>query len=154
MRQKPCPPFLASPDSVGFAQPFTASVARTVNTTQFVANWLIGREIVEEEQHGCGRRRAGYAENVVLQLAGQLTSVYWRGWSAQNLFYMKQFYATFPGLIAAEKILHAVRGESAVKAILHAPRGKSFAVPVMSTAEWQPRSPLLRRCINCSQRSP
>ena len=28
------------------------SVARTVNTTQVVANWLIGREIVEEEQKG------------------------------------------------------------------------------------------------------
>lgn len=26
-----------------------ARVARTVNTTQVVANWLIGREIVEEE---------------------------------------------------------------------------------------------------------
>ena len=28
------------------------NVARTVNTTQVVANWLIGREIVEEEQTG------------------------------------------------------------------------------------------------------
>jgi hypothetical protein len=26
------------------------TVARSVNTTQVVANWLIGREIVEEEQ--------------------------------------------------------------------------------------------------------
>jgi hypothetical protein len=34
-----------------------SSVARTVNTTQVVANWLIGREIVEEEQRG--KRRAG-----------------------------------------------------------------------------------------------
>ena len=31
-----------------------ASVARSVNTTQVVANWLIGREIVEEEQRGAG----------------------------------------------------------------------------------------------------
>ena len=28
------------------------NVARAVNTTQVVANWLIGREIVEEEQLG------------------------------------------------------------------------------------------------------
>jgi hypothetical protein len=28
------------------------SVARTVNTAQVVANWLVGREIVEEEQRG------------------------------------------------------------------------------------------------------
>ncbi len=112
-----------------------ASVARTVNTTQVVANWLIGREIVEEEQRG--RRRAGYGEQVVLQLAGQLTAAFGRGWSAQNLFYMKQFYATYPGLIAAEKILHAVRGESAVRAILHASRGESVALPV-AAADWQP----------------
>ncbi len=30
------------------------NVSRTVNTTQVVANWLIGREIVEEEQQGKG----------------------------------------------------------------------------------------------------
>ena len=103
-----------------------ASVARTVNTTQVVANWLVGREIVEEEQRG--RRRAGYGDQVVVQLAGQLTAAYGRGWSAQNLFYMKQFYTTYPGLIAAEKILHAVRGESAVRAILHASRGETQEV--------------------------
>jgi len=33
-----------------------AGVARTVNTTQVVANWLIGREIVEGQQRG--RKRA------------------------------------------------------------------------------------------------
>lgn len=27
-----------------------SNIARTVNTTQVIANWLIGREIVEEEQ--------------------------------------------------------------------------------------------------------
>ena len=32
-----------------------AGVARTVNTTQVMANWLIGREIVEEEQKGKAR---------------------------------------------------------------------------------------------------
>jgi len=33
------------------------NVARTVNTTQVMANWLIGREIVEEQQQG--KKRAG-----------------------------------------------------------------------------------------------
>jgi hypothetical protein len=36
-----------------------SSVARTVNTTQVIANWLIGREIVEEEQKGHGRAEYG-----------------------------------------------------------------------------------------------
>ena len=33
------------------------AAARSVNTAQVVANWLIGREIVEEEQRG--NRRGG-----------------------------------------------------------------------------------------------
>lgn len=37
--------------------------ARSVNTTQVVANWLIGRAIVEEQQHGA--KRAGYGEKVI-----------------------------------------------------------------------------------------
>ncbi len=45
------------------------SMARTVNTTQVVANWLIGREIVEEEQKG--RRRAGYGEQLLEELSAK-----------------------------------------------------------------------------------
>ncbi len=40
-----------------------ANVARSVNSTQVVANWLIGREIVEEQQRG--RKRASYGKQVV-----------------------------------------------------------------------------------------
>jgi hypothetical protein len=54
-----------------------SSVARTVNTTQVVANWLIGREIVEEEQKG--KRRAEYAEQLLLDLSARLTAEYGRG---------------------------------------------------------------------------
>jgi len=34
------------------------TAACSINATQVVANWLIGREIVEEEQKG--KKRAGY----------------------------------------------------------------------------------------------
>ncbi len=44
--------------------------ARSVNTAQVVANWLIGREIVEEQQSGA--KRAGYGEKVIPRLALQL----------------------------------------------------------------------------------
>jgi hypothetical protein len=45
-------------------------VARTVNTTQVIANWLIGREIVAEEQHGA--QRAGYGGHLLEELSRQL----------------------------------------------------------------------------------
>ena len=113
-----------------------AGVVRTVNTTQVVANWLIGREIVEEEQQG--RRRAEYGLQLVTQLSEQLTTTYGRGWSAQNLFYMKQFYLSYPSLLPASGILHAVRGEFPEAAIVHAARGESASALSNHSEIWQP----------------
>lgn len=70
-----------------------ASVARTVNTTQVVANWLIEREIVEEEQGG--RRRAGYGAMVLAELSGRLTRDFGRGYSVDNLEAFRQFYRDY-----------------------------------------------------------
>lgn len=75
-----------------------AHVARTVNTTQVVANWLIGREIVEEEQRG--RRRAGYGAKVLAELSARLTLDYGRGYSVDNLEAFRQFYLAYPALIS------------------------------------------------------
>ena len=46
------------------------NLIRTVNTTQVVANWLIGREIVVEEQRG--QERAGYGQELLRQLSDRL----------------------------------------------------------------------------------
>lgn len=42
-----------------------------------MANWLIGREIVEEEQRG--KRRADYGQQLVAQLSERLTAAYGKG---------------------------------------------------------------------------
>ncbi|OGP56515.1 MAG: hypothetical protein A2162_10520 [Deltaproteobacteria bacterium RBG_13_52_11b] len=104
------------------------NVARTVNTTQVVVNWLIGREIVEEEQRG--HNRAEYGDQLIEQLSEQLKADFGGGYSKQNLFYMRQFYHSYPSLIPASEILHAPRGKSKwsksmVAGKLHALRGKS-----------------------------
>jgi predicted nuclease of restriction endonuclease-like (RecB) superfamily len=112
------------------------NVARTVNTTQVIANWLIGREIVEEEQRG--KQRADYGERVVVQLSTALTAAYGGGWSAQNLFYMRQFYLGYPRLMSDAEILHAVRGELPATRIVHAARGKSGRPVLPASGEWQP----------------
>jgi predicted nuclease of restriction endonuclease-like (RecB) superfamily len=83
--------------------------ARSVNTAQVASNWMVGREIVEEEQQG--RERAGYAERLIALLSERLSARYGRGYSAQNLAYMKQFYLVYPGLLQASEIFHAVRGK-------------------------------------------
>ena len=111
------------------------NAARSVNTAQVVANWMVGREIVEEEQHG--KERAGYAEGLVAMLSERLGRDYGAGYSAQNLWYMRQFYLAYPELPGVRQILHAARGEltksaqkrlnraeSDVREILHAVRGE------------------------------
>ncbi len=76
-------------------------VARTVNTTQVVANWLIGREIVEEEQKG--KKRAGYGEELLKDLSERLTKDYEKGWSVRNLEYCRNFYLEYPVLLESQK---------------------------------------------------
>ena len=75
-----------------------AGVARTVNTTQVAANWLIGREIVEEEQRG--QRRAGYGARLLADLSTRLKAEFGRGYSVDNLEAFRQFYLDYPQLIS------------------------------------------------------
>ena len=97
---------------------------RSVNTAHVCANWLIGREIVEEEQRG--EKRAGYGAALLKQLSARLASLYGTGFSVSALQYMRAFYLTYPGLLGNQ---HAVRVESCNMpsdkelAIRHALRG-------------------------------
>ena len=75
-----------------------ASVARTINTTQVLVNWLIGREIVEEEQRG--KKRADYGRKVLADLSGRLGREFGRGYSVDNLEAFRQFYLEYPHLIS------------------------------------------------------
>ena len=106
-------------------------VARTVNTTQVCANWLIGREIVEQEQ--LGKRRAGYGERLITSLSAQITREFGSGYSVNNLEHFRNFYITYPKLVTTP-ISHAPRGELRVTEKSHALRGKSPAPPASATA--------------------
>ena len=75
---------------------------RAINATMINAYWLIGQQIVEEEQQG--KHRAEYGAKLLPYLAKKLKTEFGRGFNTSNLAYMKQFYLTFP-------IFHAVRGE-------------------------------------------
>ena len=75
-----------------------AGVARSVNTTQVIANWLIGREIVEAQQ--MGKKRALYGKGLLDELSKNLTQDFGTGYSVQALRYMRQFYQEFPVLIS------------------------------------------------------
>ena len=58
------------------------------------AYWLIGQHIVEFEQEG--KKRAGYGEETIEQLAADLSARYGRGFSLRNVWQMKAFYLAWP----------------------------------------------------------
>ena len=101
-------------------------VARSVNTTQVIANWLIGREIVEEEQRG--KRRAEYGQRLLGGLSRRLQADFGRGYSVDNLEWFRQFYLDYPELLGAAKS-DAVRRISVAAAICDAPRRQSKSDP-------------------------
>lgn len=76
---------------------------RTVNFLMVESYWNIGRLIVEEEQKG--KKRAEYGKYLIKELSESLTKDFGKGFSENNLWYMRQFYISFP-------IVHAVRGQS------------------------------------------
>ncbi|MDD3695887.1 MAG: DUF1016 N-terminal domain-containing protein [Lentisphaeria bacterium] len=71
------------------------SVYRAVNTVMVQTYWRIGQRIVEQEQ--LGQERAGYGEQLIVNLSRYLTDTLGKGFSEANLWNMRQFYLTFPG---------------------------------------------------------
>jgi hypothetical protein len=66
---------------------------KAVNSIITVTYWEIGRRIVHEEQRG--RRKADYGEQLIDQLAHDLTGRFGRGFSRTNVFQMRQFYLVY-----------------------------------------------------------
>jgi predicted nuclease of restriction endonuclease-like (RecB) superfamily len=83
---------------LNIVQAARTQATRSVNTAQVVANWLVGREIVEDEQQG--KRRAGYGARVLAELSSRLTAELGRGYSVDSLEAFRQFYIDYPLLIS------------------------------------------------------
>ncbi len=121
-----------------------STVARSVNTTQVVANWLIGREIVEEEQKG--RARAEYGKRLIENLSKRLVKDFGRGFAVRNLETFRAFYLGYPELV----IPHALRAELAdhrsavIRPAVRSELKDTVLLPVpviphaVSTKSWKP----------------
>ena len=80
--------------------------ARNVNSLMTATYWEIGRRIVQFEQGG--EARAMYGEQVIEQLASDLSKQFGRGFGSTNLKQMRTFYLTWP----EQKIRQTLSGES------------------------------------------
>ncbi len=74
------------------------TVARGVDILHVLTNFEIGRRIVEHEQSG--QRRAGYGQQLLIELSTRLTEEFGRGFSRPNLEYMRKFYLLWRDRIA------------------------------------------------------
>ncbi|MGZ8531686.1 MAG: DUF1016 N-terminal domain-containing protein [Candidatus Binatia bacterium] len=82
------------------------ATARAVNSLMTATYWEVGRRIVEFEQGG--KKRAGYGEELLSQLAVDLTAQFGRGFSYTNLKKYRQFYLAYP----VERIGPTLSGQS------------------------------------------
>jgi predicted nuclease of restriction endonuclease-like (RecB) superfamily len=71
-----------------------SAAARNVNSMMTATYWEIGRRIVTLEQGG--EHRAEYGEQLIEQLAGDLTRQFGRGFGRANLRQMRAFYSAWP----------------------------------------------------------
>ncbi|MDE0154393.1 MAG: PDDEXK nuclease domain-containing protein [Gammaproteobacteria bacterium] len=125
-------------------------VARTVNSAMVVAYWLIGREIVEEEQKGS--KRADYGKALIEGLSKRLSERYGRGYSAVSLWNMRKFYQKY--MDRTPTILPPVGKESGKSKILsppgkestpkHYPMGTEFATGFHPDLSWSHYRALMR----------
>ena len=128
-------------------------VARSVNTTQVIANWLIGQEIVQEEQGGEGR--AEYGRRLLESLSKKLKRNFGTGFSVPNLRFIRQFYLNYPRLLIQSDgslehendIRYAARSESKKPLSKHhtdiryALRSELDLVEISATARRKPWKP-------------
>ena len=73
---------------------------QAADTYQVVSNWLVGRRIVEQEQHG--QERAQYGKHFVELASEALTAEFGKGYSIVNIKSFRKFYLTFNNLLIGQ----------------------------------------------------
>ena len=66
------------------------SIQKTIDTEMVRAYWLIGRDILKEEQKG--KKRAEYGSYIIKELSRRLSKQYSKGFGISTLKDMRQFY--------------------------------------------------------------
>lgn len=108
---------------------------RAVNTAMVHAYWNVGRLIVEEEQKG--KHRAGYGMYLIKGLSKKLTSELGKGFDERNLFFMKQFYITFPNVNALRSELRWTHYRILLR--VESDKARSFYFHECAESNWSTR---------------
>ena len=122
-----------------------ARAYRAVSSAMVEVYWQIGRRIVAQEQRG--RDRAGYGEQLIVNLALHLGETFGRGFSVANLWNFRQFYLTYPDF--TEFSTHCVGNVSwtHIRLIMRLDNAEERAYYLRETAQQSWSSRLLERNI-------
>lgn len=112
-------------------------IVSSANLTLVWLYWHVGRLIAEDIQKN--RKRAGYGQRMMEQLAASLTRGYGRGFSAPNLWDMKRFFEGFEILQTASRefagtmILPSLPTESSATKVRSTSPGRTVKAQILQT---------------------
>ena len=87
-------------DTIAIIESAKRAAYRSVNVLLVQRNWLLGKRIAEE-QLGDQTREELYGQNIVTNLAKQLTAQYGSGFDRSSLYKYVRFYQCFPNIVDA-----------------------------------------------------
>ena len=87
-------------DTIAIIESAKRAAYRSVNVVLVQRNWLLGKRIAEE-QLGDQTREELYGQNIVTNLAKQLTAQYGSGFDRSSLYKYVRFYQCFPNIVDA-----------------------------------------------------
>jgi predicted nuclease of restriction endonuclease-like (RecB) superfamily len=115
-----------------------SAAARNVNSLMTATYWEIGRRIVESEQGGA--TRANYGDELIKQLANDLSRQFGRGFGVVNLSQMKRFFLAWP----AKGIFQTLSEKSSTSSLINDIRDDSSTIPALANLFQLPWSAYVR----------
>lgn len=103
-----------------------SAAARNVNSIMTAAYWDIGRRIIESEQ--AGAVRANYGDELIKQLANDLSTQFGRGFGVVNLSQMRRFFLTWP----AKRIFQTPSEKSLTPMLINDIRENSSSITLLA----------------------
>jgi hypothetical protein len=133
--------------------------ARTVNVIMTATYWQVGRHFVEFEQ--ADERRAGYGEQLLDKLSGDLNKRFGRGFSVDHLELMRLFYNTYPlaQILVSRRLLPAPSSDISESPIRKSsaaliPANSESVIRKFTIMEWSQAFPLSwTHCVHLLRRS-
>jgi predicted nuclease of restriction endonuclease-like (RecB) superfamily len=118
-------------DIVALLEAARRAAARSVNAVMTASYWAVGQRIVTFEQGG--QERAAYGEALIERLSADLSALFGRGFSKQNLWQMRAFHLAWP----ARHIAQTLSAKSPVAPILQTLSGESSQAGTLQTVSGQ-----------------